>query len=111
MSTSSAMNPALLLCLIVCPLAFTLGGSLFHFNHPIAATLMTCIGIYPLLITGWQVVYFTTRQPDRLQREQHIENMTQIRSRLGIKEDGKIIEVPVSQKLTGNPHGEGVSGE
>lgn len=97
------MNPALILCLIVCPLALLGSGSLFHFGQPVPASLMALIACWPLGIAGWQLIRFTVRDPDRLQREQHVENMLQIRNHLAIKADDAITEIPLSTDLIGNP--------
>lgn len=103
MSTSSAMNPALLLCLIVCPLAFLSAASLFHFDHVFAASLLILIGCWPLGIAGWQLIRFTTHAPDRLQREQHVERMLQIRSQLSVKGIDGIRDIPIHSELSNNP--------
>ncbi|MDQ3125535.1 MAG: hypothetical protein M3Q74_08000 [Pseudomonadota bacterium] len=102
-STSSAMNPGLMLCLMVCPLAFSVAASLFYFDQQWPATLFVLIGCWPLGITGWQLIRFTKQDPDRLQRERHVENMLQIRNHLAIKQDDLITEVPIAINLTDNP--------
>jgi hypothetical protein len=97
------MNPSLILCLIVCPLSLIGSGSLFHFGQPVPASLMALIACWPIGIAGWQLIRFTIRDPDRLQREQHVEKMLQIRNHLGIKADDTITEIPLSTDLTSNP--------
>ena len=97
------MNPSLLLCLIVCPLAFGGAISLFHFKIVFGALLFTAIGFWPLGICGWQLIRFTLKDPDRLQREQHVENMLQIKSHLSVKDGGEIRQIPITGELVGNP--------
>lgn len=111
MITSSAMNPALLLCLIICPSCIVAAATLFAFNHPVPASVLLVIGCYPLGIAGWQLIRFTLKDPDRLQREQHIENKMQIRALVGIKDHGELKEVAVSGQLMGNPKLEDQSSE
>jgi len=112
-STSSAMNPSLMLCLMVTPLCFLAAGSLFHLAQVLPALLFVLIGVVPLGIASWQLVRFTIRDPDRLQQERHIENKMLIQHRMGIKEDGQFREVPLalSDTLTGNPQVQDRAGE
>lgn len=97
------MNPALLLCLIVCPLAFLAAGSLFHFKQLFPALLFVTVGLWPLGIAGWQLIYFTKKDPNRLQRDQHNENMLAIKHQIAVKQGDKIVEVPVPDYLIENP--------
>lgn len=103
MTTSSAMNPALTLCLMVCPIAFVAAVSLFHFGLPWPAMAFVLVGVWPLGIAGWQLIHFTLKEPNRLQREQHLERMTEIQTMLAVKEGDNIRELPVSDQLAGNP--------
>lgn len=102
-SASSAMNPVLLLCLMVCPLAFAGAIGLFEFDRPIGAGVMTAVGCWPLAIAGWQLIRFTLDDPDRLQKEEHLRRMFELRQELTIKEGGKIVDLPISTRLTANP--------
>lgn len=102
-TTTSALNPALTLCLMVCPLAFAIAGGLFYAGLHYPGALLSAVGIAPLAITCWQIVHFTRDDPDRLQREQHLENMLAIQNKIGIKEDGVVREIEVPAILTQNP--------
>ena len=97
------MNPALLLCLMVCPLAFAAAGGLFYAEQVFAALVFVIIGIWPLGIAGWQIIKFTNDSPDRLQREEHLERMFEMKSQLVVREGDKLKSVPISDHLTGNP--------
>lgn len=102
-STSSAMNPGLIFCLVVTPVGLLGAISLFQFGHPIAATLMSVIAAIPVAIVAWQIVRFTLRDPDRLQRDEHVQRMFQLRSTLVVKDGSTIREFNVSNDLSGNP--------
>lgn len=102
-TASSAMNPTLLLCLMVCPVCFIGAISLAHFGLVWPAGVAALIGGWPLGIAGWQLIRFTKYDPDRLQQEQHVQNMTQIRNALAVKDGGELREVTVSDILTSNP--------
>ena len=56
MSTSSAMNPGLVFCLIVSPISLVSAASLFHFGAVGPALLFTAVAIYPIAIAGWQLI-------------------------------------------------------
>ncbi|WDF71475.1 hypothetical protein [Novosphingobium sp. KACC 22771] len=101
--TSSAMNPTLLLCLISMTICVPVSGFLFIRDLPIPASVLLAIGAAPLSVGLWQLIKFTNKDPDRLQREEHNENMLQIRNGLSVKEGGHIIHHPLSQNLTDNP--------
>ncbi|WP_152542572.1 hypothetical protein [Sphingobium sp. Ant17] len=103
MSTSSAMNPGLIFCLMICPLS--LGGSitLFRFGMPIPASALLAICCWPIGIVGWQLIRFTIKEPDRLQRDEHLQRMFELKSTVGIKDHGQIKEVTVSSQLATNP--------
>lgn len=102
-STSSVMNPTLMLCLIVCPLGLTGAVSLFHFGQSVAASVVLAIVVAPITIACWQLIYFTKKEPARLQREQHNENMLAIRNRIEVKDGNSITQVPISNRLSDNP--------
>ncbi|MEO8722315.1 MAG: hypothetical protein ABI395_02160 [Sphingobium sp.] len=110
-STSSAMNPGLLFCLIVCPLSLISAVSLFHFEHVVAASIFTAIACFPISIVGWQLVRFTKNDPDRLQRDTHVQRMFQLQHTLGIKEHNTLKEITLAGDLTSNPALEDHSGE
>jgi hypothetical protein len=102
-TTTSALNPALTLCLMVCPLLFGLSGVLFYAGLTVPGSACICIASVPLLIACWQIVLFTLRDPNRLQREQHLENMLAIQNKIGVKEDGVVREIEIPAILTQNP--------
>ncbi|TCM08317.1 hypothetical protein [Sphingomonas sp. PP-CC-3G-468] len=110
-STTSVMNPTLMLCLIICPLALIGSVSLYQFHQPIPASVVLLVGIAPLAIACWQLIHFTKAEPWRLQREQHNENMLAIRNRIEVKEGDDIKQFPISSPLTGNPQITDKSGE
>jgi hypothetical protein len=101
-STSSAMNPVLVMCLIICPFALAAAGGLYWAKHTIPATLFFVLGCTPVAVGLWQLIIFTINDPDRLQREQHIERMTQIRGQITVRQGEEINAVPVSDYLTSN---------
>lgn len=101
-STSSAMNPALVLCMIICPLSLVVAGGLFWGNLIVPATLFFILGCSPVLVGLWQLVTFTVKDPDRLQREQHVERMTEIRGQLTVRRGDEVTAVPISNHLTSN---------
>ena len=105
------MNPGLLFCLIVCPLSIIGAVSLFQFGHFIAAGVFTAIACYPMGIVGWQLVKFTNTDPNRLQRDEHVQRMFQLQHTVGIKDHDTLKEITVSGELTGNPVLEDRSGE
>lgn len=103
MSTSSAMNPGLLFCLLICPISLIGATSLFHLGHWFAAGILTAICCWPIAIVGWQLIRFTVSDPDRLQRDEHLQRMFELRSAVGIKEHGELKEIMISGELGGNP--------
>lgn len=105
------MNPALLLCLMVCPLAFAMAGGFFYAGLAFPAILFIAIGVFPLAIAGWQLIIFTNENPDRLQREQHIERMSEIANQLVVRDGNDLKTVAISNQLTGNPGIEDLRGE
>ena len=111
MSTSSAMNPGLVFCLIVSPLALLSGASLFHVGTVWPALMFTGVGVFPIAIAGWQLIRFTRKDPDRLQRDEHVQRMFQLQHTVGIKEHDELKQVTVSGELTGNPALEGPADE
>lgn len=111
MTTSSAMNPGLVFCCIVVPIGLLGGISFFHVGLPIPGAIFTLIGCYPIAIVGWQLIHFTNKEPDRLQREQHVEKMQEMRHALAVKDHGQITEIAITGDLTGNPQLEDRSGE
>jgi hypothetical protein len=111
MTTTSAMNPVLLLCLIICPICLVSGGVMLARGNLLGLIFMAFAGA-PLLIACWQIVYFTMIAPDRLQREQHVEKMAAMRHAILQKTDAGLLELPVSAgALTSNPALEEVRGE
>lgn len=111
MSTSSAMNPGLLFCLLVCPLCSVGAISLFHFGLWIPASIFTLMSCFPVAIVGWQLIRFTIKDPDRLQRDEHLQRMFELRSTVGIKDDGELKEITINGELEENPALEERSGE
>lgn len=111
-TTTSAMNPILMLVLMVAPLSFMVSLALFHLNQAVAGSFFAVVGAIPILLAGWQACYFTIKDPKRLQREQHLENMFAIESKIGVKSEEGIREIPISSTgLTDNPQIEGPRGE
>ncbi|RSU71321.1 hypothetical protein BRX37_21335 [Sphingomonas sp. S-NIH.Pt3_0716] len=112
-TTSSAMNPALTMCLIAVPLCLSISGGLFFASQYIAASLFMLIGIVPAAIACWQLVYFTLRDPDRLQREQHVEKKMMIQQQIGVRtEDGmKEIPIQISPVMIANPEAKDATSE
>ena len=105
------MNPTLMLCLMICPLGVVGTVSLFHFGLWIPALLIFLLTCAPLGIASWQIIRFTLTDTDRLQNEQFVQNMLQIRQTLGVKEQGELREIVLSGELTPNPSLEDRSGE
>ena len=97
------MNPALLLCLIVFPVSLISSASLFHVGAVLPASFFALLAVYPIGIAGWQLVRFTKHDPDRLQRDEHVQRMFQLQHTLGVKDEDKLLEITVSDHLTGNP--------
>lgn len=106
-TTSSAMTPALLLCLIVCPVALLGTISLFYWEVWPAAILILLVGCVPLVMACWQIVHFTRTDPNRLQGEEHLERMLQIKQTIGIKDGDTLKMINVSGELGRNPALEG----
>lgn len=105
------MNPALLLCLIICPLSVVGAVSLFHFGQVVPAAVFTAMAAFPLGIAGWQLVRFTNRDPDRLQRDEHVQKMFQLQHLVGVKEGNGLKQIAVGGSLTENPELEDRRGE
>lgn len=105
------MNPGLLFCLIICPLSLVGAVSLFHFGLWLPASVFTAICCYPIGIVGWQLIRFTIKDPDRLQRDEHLQRMFELRSTVGIKDHGQLREIAISGELGGNPALEDRTGE
>jgi hypothetical protein len=105
------MNPTLLLCVITIPVCIATSGWLFVENAVAPASIILAFGCSPIAIALWQIVRFTKTDPDRLQREEHNENMLQIRHGLSVKQGNMIIEMPISNQLTENPKIEDRHGE
>ena len=112
-TTSSAMNPSLIMCLIAVPLCFGLAGAMFLTDRIWPALLFIVLGGIPAAIACWQLVFFTIKDPDRLQREQHVEKKMLIQQQIGIRTQDGMKEIPIalSPMLTGNPQTEGAQGE
>jgi len=96
------MNPVLVMCLIICPLALAAAGGLYWGKHVLPATLFFVLACSPVAVGLWQLIMFTIKDPDRLQREQHVERMTEIRGQLTVRQGNEITAVPVSNHLTSN---------
>jgi len=99
-ATSSALNPALLLCAICSPICFTLS----YFTDGLLRAGFFLAGITPLTIAAWQIVRFTLNDPDRLQNDRHVENKMLI-SRFGVRQGEVTHEViiPPSGEQGPNP--------
>lgn len=112
-STTSVMNPTLMLCLIICPLALIGSVSLYQFHQPIPASALLLVGIAPLAIACWQLIHFTKVAPWRLQREQHNENMLAIQNRkaIEVRNGDETNLYPINSPLTENPQIADKSGE
>lgn len=105
------MNPSLLLCLIICPLALMGAISLFHFNQAVPASLLLAIAGFPMLITGWQLIKFTNTDPNRLQRDDHVREMFHLQHTIGVKGEKGVRTITAAGELAGNPALEDRSGE
>lgn len=102
MTTSSAMNPALLLTLIISPISVITGGSLIAAGYE-AGLYFLYLAALPVIITCLQLGYLTIAAPDRLQKEEHVEKMAALRQAITYKQDDRIVEAPVSTFNTHNP--------
>lgn len=96
------MNPVLVLCMIICPLSLAASGGLYWGKLFVPASLFFVLGCSPVLVGLWQLVTFTVKDPDRLQREQHVERMTEIRGQLTVRQGNDVTAVPISNHLTSN---------
>lgn len=103
MTTSSAMNPGLLFCLMVTPVSIVASGSLFHFGHWMAGSGFAAIAAIPVAIVSWQLVRFTLKEPDRLQKDEHLQRMFELKNSVAIKDHGELVQIPVSSTLSQNP--------
>jgi len=101
-TTSSAMNPSLVLCLIMCPISLIAACSLFVAGKVVPGGLFFLLGVSPAAVAMWQLVKWTNSDPDRLQREDHVERMTEMRGLLTVKAEDGLKAVPVSTLLTSN---------
>ena len=105
-SSSSAMNPALLTVLL------TTGPSLIilPFVPPPVAFFLMATAAAPVAVTLWQIVKFTNRDPWQLRNDRHVERMTELR--LGRRSDDgyEDLIIPPGGALVENPaitHDEG----
>ena len=102
-TTSSALNPTLVLAGIVTPASLLV--SQWAEGWPYVALLT--LAIAPIVLAIWQIARFTILDPDRLQNEKHVEAKMAI-SRLGVMVDGKPREVVIDNTtLEQNPALEG----
>lgn len=99
-TTSSALNPSLVLCLVCLPtglVGLMLGLETWHL-------LFGCLTFIPPLLTAAQIVWFTFFDRDRLQNERHVEQKMLIASRQAFGDKAGIFEIPLnSQNLIDNP--------
>jgi len=87
-STSSAMNPALLLCAICVPT----GATMTVFGTDFVRLVGIVWSGLPLMMALWQLGYFTHSDRDRLQNERHVEQKMIIQGRIGMRSAGGIRE-------------------
>jgi hypothetical protein len=91
-STSSAVNPSLVLCAIVAPLCLLLA----YLTEPPFNYGLASLGAAPILMTLWQIVRFTIKDPDRLQNDRHVEEKMRIGHLIGVNEGGQNRELPIA---------------
>lgn len=111
LTTSSAMNPSLVLCLMVSPLSFGISGGLFYAHAAIPACMFVAIGFSPVAVALWQLVKFTNGDVSRLQDGTHNENMFRLSQGIGVREGDTVTERPISGSLMSNPTLEDRRGE
>lgn len=111
LTTSSAMNPSLMLCLMVSPLSLAISSGLFFAHAVLPAVLFISVGFAPVAVSLWQLVKFTNGDASRLQDGEHNEEMYRLSQSIGVRENDIITERPISGNLIGNPKIEHHSGE
>ena len=100
LKTSSAVAPSLLLTVICTPL----GMAASRLSPAPFDLIFAVIAIVPVVLTVIQIVYFTFREPDRLQNERHVEQkmlLSRIPPQMG--DHSSVVELDSSQNLMVNP--------
>jgi hypothetical protein len=88
-TTSSAVNPTMLVSIA----AMLIGFLGLRFAPASSAFVFQILILAPLTVFLCQVVFFTLKDPDRLQDDEHVENKMVIAKSIGMMKDGKPIEV------------------
>lgn len=100
LKSSSAAVPSLLYTLIVTPI------SLFasFYSPPPMQYAFALIAAFPVVITGFQISFFSIADKDRLQNEEHVEKKMMIsRMTPQIGDAHSTIEIQDDQELIENP--------
>lgn len=100
-STSSAVNPALLLVAMCAPVAI-----FSMFSSPIIQYAGLAIFAAAAAVTAFQIIWFTFIDPPKLQHDKHVEKMAQLRmNAITIRAKGgtKEISIPEDAPLIDNP--------
>lgn len=98
--TKSAANPALIFA------ALCLAGGVPGALIAVAPTTYFFLGVIALglLLAASQIIYFTLKDPDRLQDEQHVENKMLINSMNPMLGDSThLIQLDAEPTMIGNP--------
>lgn len=104
MRTSSVMNPTVIMAIAALVALVPAAVLLAKFGFPMFAAVTGFVAVLPMLVGCWQIIHFSLKDPDRLQREEHVERKIALQQQaIGIKVDNQIREVPVSAELTANP--------
>lgn len=85
-TTRSVLNPLLWLCGIISPLSLILA---FAGDDAIRTPMLFFAGV-PIVLISVAYTYFTVRDPDRLQSEEHLQELQRIKH-LGDNEVGEAI--------------------
>ena len=106
-SSSSAMNPALLTVL----LATVPSLILLPLVPPPVTYFLMITAAAPMAVALWQIVRFTNRDPSQLRNDKHVERMTELK--LGRRNDNGYEEwiLPANGPLIENPAIENEEGE
>jgi len=106
-STSSALNPALIACAICVPTGLTLAGLASIIELKIVGAV---IALAPVVATTFQLLYFTIKEPERLQSEKHIEHKMVIAHQISIRKGDDIVDIalPIQSSVIENPSLDGV---
>ncbi|MDG2532088.1 hypothetical protein P6144_00360 [Sphingomonas sp. HITSZ_GF] len=98
-TTSSALNPTLVLALICTP-SFLVAA---HWAQGWTQVALVVAALAPLILAIIQISYFTLTDPDRLQNEKHVEAKMAL-SQLAVRDGDQIKQVTIENGNLGtNP--------